>query len=89
MRRVGRDVAEKGFILLSFDKVERFVEPDVRAIAFELFGDIVAPIDVVIVIVAPVVGCLTGRAASVSNRFLKTPVVRTKRVALPEMPFPE
>ena len=69
------------------DKVHAFSEPNVRAVAFELFELPVSFVGIVEVVVAPVVRRLADSATTMPDNVLKTAVLRSMRSAVSEVPL--
>ena len=92
---VRRQVDEEGLSRLALlgpdigDELHRFVEPDVRAIAFE-FGPLVAhQKSVVEIVVAPIVRDLSQSSAAMPDAAIKSLVHRPRRCTVAEMPLAE
>ena len=89
MWRIGADKAEEGLARVRFDEVLRLAEKDVGAIARKRGRDAVHQIGVVEIVVAPPVGALADPATAVTDRGLKSAVLRAIRVFVAQVPFAE
>ena len=65
MRRIRRKVTKERPALISFDELQRVIEPHVRTVTLELLPLAVMPVGVVEVVVSPVVYALADPASAV------------------------
>ena len=87
VRGVGREIKQKRFRPILFDEPHALTEPDVGAVALELFELPVPFVGVIEVVVAPVIRGLTNPAATMPHHILKAPVLRTMRSVVAEVPL--
>ena len=87
--RVGRNVAEEGFVAVLADEADGLIEPHVGTVSLVKLPMPVVHVDVVETVVAPVVGILPDTAAPVDDALLEAAEHRMVGVAVTEMPLAE
>ena len=87
MRGVGREIEQERLRPILFDEPHALTEPDVGAVALELFELPVPFVGVIEVVVAPVIRGLPNPAATMPDDILKAPVLRTMRSVVAEVPL--